>query len=483
MKIPYIQFTDDQKRRASEVDLERFLLRQGEKLLISGFEKRLASDHSVTICGNEWYDHAVKEGGGPISFVQQFYDLSYPEAITRLLDGEQGTVDASARKQEKREKKDFALPPASRDMRRIYAYLLKNRLLDRDVVSTFVRAGSLYESCEKFGDREYHNAVFVGKDAHGAARHAHKRSVNSIGKTFRINVEGSDPRCSFHHTGSSDRLYVFEAPIDLLSFLTLYPEGWQRHSYVAICGTAEHAMLWMLEQNPNIRTVCLCLDHDAAGIEANGRLTDILREHGYDEVGVLQSEYKDWNEDIKARHGLPAQEAEEHPQLIAAPEVCGRIGACMAECTATDRLERELIYTFQRYEKNLRADRVDAAMECIEWASALALTAYGRELRQMGEHRSTEKLLDELQRHILPHRNRGSLKSRRTELSTQLQSVLEKTSVPGIRSKDEKQDLAKGWLEMAVSFAKAPVKYEADNLQQRQKQEHEESKYEMTMTM
>ena len=112
MKIPYIQFTDDQKRRASEVDLERFLLRQGEKLLISGFEKRLASDHSVTICGNEWYDHAVKAGGGPISFVQQFYNLSYPEAITRLLDGEQGTVDTSARKQEKREKKDFA--PAAR---------------------------------------------------------------------------------------------------------------------------------------------------------------------------------------------------------------------------------------------------------------------------------------------------------------------------------------------------------------------------------
>ena len=169
MKIPYIQFTDDQKRRASEVDLEQFLLRHGEKLLPSGFEKRLVSDRSVTVRGNHWYDHAAEQGGGPISFVQQFYDLSYPEAITRLLDGEQGTVDTSARKQEKREKKDFALPPASRDMRRIYAYLLKNRLLDRDVVSAFVRDGSLYESCEKFGDREYHNAVFVGMDAHGAA--------------------------------------------------------------------------------------------------------------------------------------------------------------------------------------------------------------------------------------------------------------------------------------------------------------------------
>jgi hypothetical protein len=104
VKIPYIQFTDDQKRRAGEVDLEQFLLRQGERLIPSGFEKRLASDHSITIRGNRWYDHAAEQGGGPVSFVRQFYNLSYPEAVTCLLGGEQGTVYASAPKQEKKEK-------------------------------------------------------------------------------------------------------------------------------------------------------------------------------------------------------------------------------------------------------------------------------------------------------------------------------------------------------------------------------------------
>ena len=53
----------------------------------------------------------------------------------------------------------------------------------------------------------------------------------------RINVEGSDPRYSFHWTGISDRLYVFEGPIDLLSYITLHPEGWRKHNYVACCGT------------------------------------------------------------------------------------------------------------------------------------------------------------------------------------------------------------------------------------------------------
>ena len=49
----YIHFTEEQKQRAAAVDLEEFLRCRGEKLLSSGREKRLASDHSVTVRGNE----------------------------------------------------------------------------------------------------------------------------------------------------------------------------------------------------------------------------------------------------------------------------------------------------------------------------------------------------------------------------------------------------------------------------------------------
>lgn len=59
----YIHFTEEQKQRAAAVDLEEFLRCRGEKLLSSGREKRLASDHSVTVRGNEWYDHAEERGG------------------------------------------------------------------------------------------------------------------------------------------------------------------------------------------------------------------------------------------------------------------------------------------------------------------------------------------------------------------------------------------------------------------------------------
>lgn len=436
-----------------------FLRRQGEKLIRSGPEYRMASDHSVTVRGNEWYDHASKEGGGPISFVQNYFGLNYPEAVTRLLGGEQGRVYEPAPQKKEEPKKEFIQPPAGREMRRLYAYMLKKRHIDREVLNTFVRAGLVYE------DENYHNAVFIGKDEHGIVRHAHKRSTNDIGKSFRINVEGSDPRYSFHWFGTSDRLYVFEAPIDLLSFLTLYPKNWQRHSYVALCGVGEQAMLWMLEQTPSLRRPILCLDHDPAGIEANGRLTEILAEKGYKETAVLRSVYKDWNEDVKARCGLEAQSAEEHPQLLVAPEICGRI-VTHSGTAKLDRLEYEVPWLIEQYRAHLHWGRFDRAMDCMEQASTLATAACSRELRQLGVAVTEEELARALCERIRPHRNRGSLKNRHRELASQFQSVLALGAAVGFRSQEEKKSIAGRWLDLAASFAGVPIQYEAEQMKQ-----------------
>ena len=142
----YIHFTDDQKYRANNVDLVDFLQRQGEKLLPSGREKRLDSDRSITVRGNRWYDHSAESGGFAIDFVRQFYGLSYPEAVTMLLGGEQGEVYRPAKAKKEESKKPFALPPAHTDMRRVYAYLVKTRLIDREVVGFFAKQKLLYES-------------------------------------------------------------------------------------------------------------------------------------------------------------------------------------------------------------------------------------------------------------------------------------------------------------------------------------------------
>ena len=285
----YIHFTEEQKERAATVDLEYFLRQRGEKLLSSGRDKRLASDHSVTIRGCQWFDHDSRQGGNSISFVRFFYNRTYPEAVTMLLD----EMYPCAPKAAEEPPKPFALPPVHSDMRRVYAYLVKHRNISRDVVAYFARKKLLYE------DAKYHNAVFVGTDETGVPRHAHKRSTNSSGKAFRLNVEGCDPRYSFHHVGSDGSLYVFEAPIDMLSYITLHPVDWQHHSYVACCGTSIQPVEKMLERMPQLDTVLLCLDNDEAGHAASQRMKTQLEENYT--VERLTPERKDWNDDLTAQ--------------------------------------------------------------------------------------------------------------------------------------------------------------------------------------
>ena len=306
--MPYIPFTDEQKVLANSVDLEQFLRMRGEKLERVGREHKLiycdssGKHDSITIRGSKWFDHKNQVGGGAIKFMQEFYGMDFQTAVQELLGRSISPLSNSPPKADTEEQKtrDFILPEPNSDMHRVYAYLIKQRFISTDIITYFAKQHTLYE------DKNHHNAVFVGLNENGEPKQAHKRSTNSIGSTFRITCSGSDTHYSFAHFGEDERLYVFEAPIDMLSFLTLYPNDWQKHSYIAMNGVYENAVLTALKNHSNLSEVILCVDNDEGGIEAVDRLRDILNENGYSNVKRLAPPYKDWNEVLKAKNGAPA---------------------------------------------------------------------------------------------------------------------------------------------------------------------------------
>lgn len=347
----YIHFTNDQKEQARQTDLCDLLQRQGEHLKKSGHEWQWhdGSD-KVTIRGNLWYHQYEQAGGDAIDFVRRFYNKSYPEAVEFLLGNSIGTLIRSEPVRRK-PPEPFVLPKKNHTISRVYTYLLKERKIDKEVLDVFIRKGMIYESAD------YHNAVFVGFDTDGVARHAHKRGSGS-NSTYRGNAENCDPRYSFHWHGQqleaapnshtqdngilehdrlrpSDRLYLFEAPIDMLSFISMQKAKdlqkvrprecelrntgiferelaeaacrWRRHSYAACCGVSDQVMWQMMKDDPNIRSVFLCLDNDEGGIKAAERIKKRLKMNGilYD---TMTPERKDWNEDLKH---LPTEQEEE----------------------------------------------------------------------------------------------------------------------------------------------------------------------------
>ncbi len=295
----YIHFTEQQKAQARQTNIAELLRSQGETLKRSGseYEWRDGSE-KVTVRGNLWFHQYEQVGGDAIDFVRRFYNKLYPEAMEFLLGRSGGVLTVSPPVQ--KEEKPFVLPPKNDNMRRVFAYLLNRRGIDQEVLYAFVHKGMIYESAD------YHNTVFVGFDSNGNAKHAHKRGTGSE-SSYKGNVTGSQPEFSFHWYGQSDRLYLFEAPIDMLSFISMQKEGWRQHSYAASCSVSDRVLFQMLKDNPDIRQVVLCLDSDEPGQTAAKRIADKLFVQGISSE-ILVPYHKDWNEDLLAAGKQPVPE-------------------------------------------------------------------------------------------------------------------------------------------------------------------------------
>ena len=280
----YTHYTEAQKEQARTTDIVDLLRRQGEKVRRAGSEYEWMDGYEkVSIKGNLWYHQYEETGGNTIDFVQRFMDKTYPEAMEFLLGGSLGTLSTSP-PIERRPPGPLELPKQNDNMRRAYAYLLTRRGIDKDVLNAFVKKGMVYESAN------YHNAVFVGFDKNGAAKHATFRGTGSE-STYRGNAPNCEPEYSFHWHGQSERLLLFEAPIDMLSYISMHKDGWQNHSYAAC------VMFQMLKDNPNIKDIALCLDNDLGGQKATQRIKEKLTEMGIQHE-VLVPIHKDWNEDL-----------------------------------------------------------------------------------------------------------------------------------------------------------------------------------------
>ena len=285
----YINFTKEQREQARRTDLANFLISQGEKVRKSGSEYEwLDGSQKVTIRGHLWYHQYEQKGGDAVDFVRRFYNKDYTEAVQMLLNncGSQIITSPPIEK----EHKPFKLPPRNDRMSRVFSYLLLTREIDKDVLFEFVKNKMIYESAY------YHNVVFVGYDLNGIPRHAHKRGTVT-NNPYKGNVAGSQPEYSFHFNGTSEKLFLFEAPIDMLSYISMHKKNWKEHSYAASCSVSDRVLFQCLNDNPNIKNVFLCFDNDEAGQTANKRIADKLNKLNIQNE-ILIPTHKDWNEDI-----------------------------------------------------------------------------------------------------------------------------------------------------------------------------------------
>lgn len=269
----------EELEKARQVDLLTYMEQQEPDNLVklSPNVHRLVEHDSVILSHGLWHQKSTGIGGrSALDYLVEVRRLSLPEAVSLVLSG--SYLPASAYIPPQKEVEAFRLPPPNADNKRVCDYLT-GRGIDREIVDFAIAEGILYESAI------HHNAVFVGRDYGGTPAYAALRGTGN--SKFRGEVTGSKKMFSFRIEGISSTLHVFEAAIDLLSYLSLqriWGRDWTLDSYLSLGGIAAKATILPLAlteflAHRSSKTVVLHLDNDEMGRQAAAKILKVLPEN------------------------------------------------------------------------------------------------------------------------------------------------------------------------------------------------------------
>jgi hypothetical protein len=293
----------EQIERAKAVPILDYLLaHEGDnfKRVGNAYYRRDPDHNSLEVSNNLWNWHSHGVGGNLIDYLIKINGYSFVDAVRELAGGDisySQPIAPTARPPnsvQQPELEPFRLPPRNADNRRVIAYL-ESRGIDRPLIEDCIRRGALYESAN------WHTCVFVGRDDSGKARFAALRGT--VGD-FKRDADGSDKRFGFAlppDNSHSNTVFVYESPIDLLSYVTLCKlgsiepqDGWR----LSLGGTAMAALTQLIEQQKfktPIAHCVVCTDSDTAGDLAFSNISEKLT------IGVSRQipVGKDWNETLQ----------------------------------------------------------------------------------------------------------------------------------------------------------------------------------------
>ena len=309
-----MRFTEEELAAAKRVDLCSVAESLGYTVKRIGKYHTLKEMDSIRIYDrSHWFRWSRQHekgnnGGSQIDFLRVFAGMEVKEAVFWLLDFAGYRRNEVPEKQKarlprefvkKEKRKEFVLPPYAGSNVNIIHYLENERGISRAVIDYFIRKGDLYES------KPYHNAVFVGKDAQGTPKFASMRGIcDRQGRPFKCDVAGNDKHYGFcDRVDGSEKIVVFEAAIDLMSYQTLFPDD--RANMVALGMLGDAPLETLLHERPEIRAVTFCLDNDGPGRRAADELMEKYYGRGYEvDDFPAGAGCKDFNEWLVKQRGI-----------------------------------------------------------------------------------------------------------------------------------------------------------------------------------
>lgn len=288
------EFNSELIQTARSADLANYFMTHG-------FDCKQESRNEVHVSGygglrvntekNSWYQFSQNRGGkNPIDCLTNVLGVDFKTAVRELT----GKDFIEARKSPIIEKTvlksntEIKLPERDDNVKKLYAYFLSARHIDKTVVADMLKSGNLYQ--DKKG-----NAVFVRRDDNGKIVGAEIHGTNTYKKYKGIVGEGNNT-FSFK-IGNPTKVYAFESAIDLMSFKEIAnPEKIKNSILVSMGGLKPEALEMYKKQGLEIYA---CVDNDIAGKKfiSDNQLKSSIK--------ILdENNVKDWNELLQKMKGV-----------------------------------------------------------------------------------------------------------------------------------------------------------------------------------
>lgn len=183
--------------------------------------------------------------------------------------------------------------------KRTYAYLIKQRYLNKKIINEMIKKGLIKE--DKKHNIVFHNIDFenniVGAELVGTATYTQKH--------YRGMVHGSNENYGFSlKIGNSVKsLIVFEATIDLLSYYQIHASKLRNCLLLSLNGCEKIRKIKTYTDYYTINTIIVALDNDVAGNEA---FNNIKRKYSEFKIldgreVLLKNRAKDFNDLLKIK--------------------------------------------------------------------------------------------------------------------------------------------------------------------------------------
>ncbi len=345
----FTMYSNEEIARARDVDMTEFIPRYSDEecfVRTGGTYKGKVHDSLWIESDNRSWHWSSKDlyGIGAIDWLVKVNGYSFKEACSLLIDKSPSYYSRDAPKQTQTQSPQpdqperVFVPPkkTSGQCRELFAYLGKTRGLPNDIIDYCLRNKLIYQD-------EKRRVVFCGYDKNGDMKFAEAKITNTYKKYYPQNISGSKKEYSFFIPANRTaygydptQIYVFEAPIDLLSHAALMQEAmkrqcaltgdmnlfradcWLAHNRLSLSGLSEAALFRRLEENPNISKIALCLDNDEKGQEGAKRIQNHLKEKYGDKYHVkvvIPPKGKDWNDTLKATNNSNVVKASVKPTM------------------------------------------------------------------------------------------------------------------------------------------------------------------------